>query len=159
MIKISRKYLAFSQNICYNHSIRVNIIITTTDSRGDNIRTFSDIFSMAGQKADAKIAVACAADAHVLMAATSAAKNAIADFLLVGDTAKINEAAKNAGLDISGFEIIHAADDAAACAAAVGLVADGTATALMKGNVDTSVVMRAALDKEAGMRTGQKLSH
>jgi phosphate butyryltransferase len=114
---------------------------------------------MAKEKKGAKVAVACAADAHVLMAAASAVQEGIADFILLGDKAQIQEIAQSNDLDISGFEIVHMPDNGSACAAAVALVADGTASALMKGNVDTSVVMRAALDKEAGMRTGKKLSH
>jgi len=114
---------------------------------------------MAKSKTGAKVAVACAADAHVLLAATSAAQKGIADFVLVGDRARINEVAQSNGLDISNFEIVHEPDDAAACAAAVALVADDTASALMKGSIDTSVVVRAALAKDAGMRTGKKLSH
>jgi len=127
--------------------------------RGDIIKTISEIFAMSRQKQGAKVAVACAADAHVLMAATSAQKEGIADFILVGEKSQINEVAKSHNLDISSFEIMDIADDAQACAAAVALVVDGTASALMKGSIDTSVVMRAALDKEAGMRTGNKLSH
>ena len=114
---------------------------------------------MAKEKKGAKVAVACAADAHVLMAVKAAAEKDIADFILIGDRAKINETAHDSNLDIGSFEIMDIADSAEVCAAAAALVADGTATALMKGNIDTSVVMRAALDKEAGMRTGKKLSH
>jgi len=123
------------------------------------IRNFEEIFALAREKKGAKVAVACAQDAHVLLAATEAAKKGIADFVLVGDEEKIGEIAKNNGIDVSGFEIMHVTDDAKACAAAVLLVANGTASALMKGAVDTSVVMRVALNKEAGMRSGKKLSH
>ena len=105
------------------------------------------------------MAIACAADAHVLEAATSAAQKGIAEFILLGDSAKITEVAKKSGLDIGSFEAVHVPDDEEACAAAVKLVADGMASALMKGSIDTSVIMRAALDKDAGMRTDKKLSH
>ena len=103
--------------------------------------------------------MACAADAHVLSAADAATREGIANFILVGDEGKIRAVALDGGIDISRFEIIHEADDPAACKIAVGLVASGRASALMKGSVDTSAVMRAALDKEAGMRSGKKLSH
>ena len=130
-----------------------------TKFRGEIIRTFTEIFAMAKEKKGAKVAVACAADAHVLMAAASAAEKGIADFILVGSREKINEIAKNNGLDISDFEIIHCDDDAPACDTAVTLVASGTASALMKGSIDTSFIMRAALNKDSGIRTGNKLSH
>jgi len=114
---------------------------------------------MAKQKTSAKVAIACAADAHVLMAATEAASRGIADFVLLGDSAKIIDVAESNGLDISKFEIVNEADDAQACADAVALVASSKADALMKGNIDTSVILRAALNKDAGMRTGRTLSH
>jgi phosphate butyryltransferase len=93
----------------------------------------------------------------VLQAAAQARD--IADFILVGDYDKIHAAAEGAGADISGMEIIHEADDSEACRRAVQLTARGGARALMKGLADTSVIMRAVLDKDAGMRTGRLLSH
>ena len=114
---------------------------------------------MAREKKGAKVAVACAQDAHVLLAAAEAAKANIANFVLVGDEMKISEIVQSKSIDLSGFEIVHVADDAEACATAVSLVASGAASALMKGSVDTSVVARAALAKEGGMRSGKKLSH
>jgi len=128
-------------------------------ARGENIKNFAEIFAKAKQKEGAAVAVACAADAHVLAAADMAAKESIAGFILVGDEDKIRKTAAEAGVDISRFEIVHEPDDIAACKTAVSLVAAGRAGALMKGSIDTSVVMKAALDKEGGMRSGKKLSH
>ena len=106
------------------------------------------------------MAVACADDAHVLQAAKAAKDQGIADFILVGDQEEIKKAASAADINLAEFEIAHIEGDRLqACAHAVRLVAEGQAAALMKGSVDTSIVMKAALDKEAGMRTGKKLSH
>lgn len=105
------------------------------------------------------VAVACAADAHVLEACAAAVQNGIAGFILVGDEGKIAQIAAEHGIDTTPFTIVHETDNEAACAAAVALVAEGRANALMKGAIDTSVVMKAALNREAGMRTGKKLSH
>ncbi|MCL2368850.1 MAG: bifunctional enoyl-CoA hydratase/phosphate acetyltransferase [Oscillospiraceae bacterium] len=108
---------------------------------------------------NARISVAAAEDAHVLEAVCEAAARHIADFVLFGDLKRIKEIAALHQLDISSFEIIHAPDQGAACRGAVELVASGRATALMKGLVDTSVIMKAALDRETGMRSERKLSH
>jgi len=105
------------------------------------------------------VSVAACADLHVLESCVSGADKGLAGFILVGDIAKTHKIADEAGLDISRFEKINEPDDLLACKKAVGLVADGTASALMKGLVDTSVIMRAALDRETGIRTGRKLSH
>jgi len=99
------------------------------------------------------------ADLHVLEACVSAAKKGLADFILVGNAEKTKQIADEATLDISAFQIMDEPDDLEACKKAVALVASGGATALMKGSIDTSAIMRAALDRETGMRTGRKLSH
>jgi phosphate butyryltransferase len=122
----------------------------------DNIQ---NLFELAASRAEAMVSVAACADLHVLEACVAAAERGIAGFILVGDRVKTVAIAKEASLDISGFEIIDEPDDLLACQKAVALVAEGRATALMKGLVDTSVIVRAALDKEAGLRTGRKLSH
>ena len=127
--------------------------------RGEIIKNFKEIFDMAKDKEGAMVVVACAADAHVLQAAEMAAKEGIAGFILVGDEEKINKIVQDNNINISAFEVIHEPDDIMACKTAVSLVVSGRADALMKGAIDTSVVMRAALDKEAGMRSGKKLSH
>jgi len=90
--------------------------------------------------------------------AVESAKN-IANFILVGDIEAIRRAAEAANADISRAELINEPDPEAACKSAVRLVASGKAQALMKGHVDTSIIMKAVLDKDAGMRTGRKLSH
>jgi len=83
----------------------------------------------------------------------------IAKMILCGDEEKLRMHATEQGIDISQFEIVNEPDDALACQKAVGLVMSGKASALMKGDVDTPMVMRAALCKETGMRDGKKLSH
>ena len=93
-----------------------------------------------------------------MLEAMEMAKN-IAKFILVGDSEKIRQMAEAVKADISCAEIIHEPDQEQACKTAVGLVAQGRARALMKGQVETSVIMKAVLDREAGMRTGRKLSH
>jgi phosphate butyryltransferase len=105
------------------------------------------------------VAVAVAQDEHVLEACVKASEMGVASFILVGNLAKINEIAKSHNFDLSKFELLNEEDEAKASAVAVGLVRDGKANALMKGLVDTSIIMKAVLDKENGIRTGSKLSH
>lgn len=83
----------------------------------------------------------------------------MAHFILVGDSEKIHRISYEIKLDISDMEIIDVADNVKACQTAVSLVVSGASEALMKGLVDTSVIMKAVLDKEAGMRTDKILSH
>ena len=118
-----------------------------------------DLYQLASMRSKAIISVAVSQDAHVLEAVCSAYKKNIADFILTGDEEKIKRCADEAGVDIAPFEIVHEADDGEACQKAASFVANGKAGALMKGLVDTAVIMKAVLNKDGGMRTGKKLSH
>ena len=130
-----------------------------------NITTLADLYNKASNSPRETVCVACADDANVLEAVASAKD--FASFILVGDAKKINKAAENAKLDISGCVIIDEPETEIACKLSVQLVATGKAKALMKGQVETSTIMKAVLDKktgmqtgmQAGMRTSSKLSH
>jgi phosphate butyryltransferase len=110
----------------------------------------------AGQKSSV-ISVAAAHDKHVIEAAAVAKKQGIADFILVGDSYKIREYLKEENALPEQFEIIEEKDPEIACTKATSLVAEGKAAALMKGIIDTSMIMKAALNKETGIRTGKKI--
>jgi phosphate acetyltransferase/phosphate butyryltransferase len=79
--------------------------------------------------------------------------------VLVGPVAKIEAAAKEAGLDLAGVEIVDAPHSHAAAEAAVALVHEGRAGALMKGKLHTDELLMAVLDKTRGLRTERRLSH
>ena len=121
------------------------------------IRNFDEIFELAKQK-QSTIAVAGAGE-HILETANSAVEMGIAKMILCGDEEKLRAYASEQGIDISRFEIVNEPDSTKACHVAVSLVMAGKANAVMKGDVDTPMVMRAALCKEHGMRDGRKLSH
>jgi len=114
---------------------------------------------LARKRENTTVAVAAAASGYVMKAAAEAVRLGIAKMILVGDAARMQEIATADGLDLAVFEIVDEPDNYAACRKAVSLVVEGKATALMKGDVDTSSIMRAALDRENGMRDGKKLSH
>ena len=111
-----------------------------------------------GKNQQRVIAVAAAEDAHVLQAVKDAADAALASFVLVGDKAKIVQLADNIGLNAD-VDIIDCPDTDKAAAKAVALVADGKADALMKGLLDTSAILKAALNRYAGIRGTGRLSH
>jgi phosphate butyryltransferase len=61
--------------------------------------------------------------------------------------------------DISNVQIIDEKDGVEATRKATALVSSGEAQVLMKGLIDTSVIMKAVLDKEIGLRTDSVISH
>jgi len=123
------------------------------------IANFEQIIKTAKEKGPKKIAVAVAQDIEVLSAINSAKDLGIADAILVGDENEIVIAAGKCGVELAKFEIINVSDKVEACRTAVELVSSGKAHLLMKGMVDTSIILKAVLDEKIGLRTGNVLSH
>ncbi len=106
-----------------------------------------------------KMAVAVAADHHTLEAVVDAVNAGIIDPVLVGDKEKIVEILSEIGATISEELIYDEKDEQKACEKAVALVKEGKANFLMKGKVDTKVILKAVVDKENGLGTGKTMSH
>ncbi len=123
------------------------------------IRAFDEILRVAKEKGPKTIAVAVAQDAEVLSAVSNAKRLGIADVILVGDKEEIEKVASQHGVGLGVFEIVDIKDKVEACRKAVELVSSGKAHLVMKGLVDTSVILKAVLDEEIGLRTGNVLSH
>ena len=98
-------------------------------------------------------------DASSLSAALDAARLGLIRPILVGPKAKIEAAAKENELDISGCELVDAPHSHAAAAKAVELVQAGQAEALMKGSLHTDELMAAVVRKDTGLRTARRISH
>ena len=123
------------------------------------MKTFNDLNQTLQNIAMKKVAVACAQDEAVLAAVKAAKERGLADAILVGDAEKIKAAAEPLNMTLDDFEIIHVAADYDAALHAVRLVRDGIADMYMKGLLDTKAFLKSVLDRDAGLRTGQPLSH
>jgi len=123
----------------------------------------ADIIEKAVSLGRKKIAVAAAQEASVLEAVVDAWKSGIAEPILVGDPELIEKARQEAnggkGLDLSAFQIVPVKELYASAAKAVELVRNGEAAFLMKGIIDTSLLLKAALNKETGINAGRLASH
>jgi phosphate butyryltransferase len=106
-----------------------------------------------------RLAVAAAADPEVLRAVEDARRAGLADAVLFAGAAELRAVAAAEGIDLAPYRIVDLADPAAAAAAAVAAVRSGEAEILMKGLLDTAQLLKAALNKEAGLGTGRLLSH
>jgi len=122
-------------------------------------KSFDDLLAKVSQVSRKKVSVACAHDSAVLEAVEDARVKGIADAILVGDKAKMEEIAKADGVDLSNFEVIDEPDNIAAAHKAVELVHNGKADMYMKGLIDTKSFLKSVLDKEVGLRTEKTLSH
>ena len=123
------------------------------------IKSFDEILKMAAAKGPKTIAVAVAQDVEVLLAVSNAKRLGIADVILVGDKEEIIAVAEKIKVDLSGMEIVDVKEKDKACMKAVELVSSGKAHLVMKGLVDTSIILKAVLNEEIGLRTGNVLSH
>lgn len=120
---------------------------------------FDSIISKINECDMKTVSVAVAQDSAVLEAVKAAKERNIANAILVGDAAKIQEVADSIGMDLTGYEIIDEPDMIQASLKAVNLVHEGKADMYMKGLIDTKNFLKSVLDKEVGLRTGNPLSH
>lgn len=99
------------------------------------------------------IAIAAAQDKEVLACAVTARKEALADFILIGDTLKIEALLDSFGEHADNWMIINEPNEAKAAHTAVRLASEKKADVLMKGLLHTSVFLRAVFNKEYGLVT------
>lgn len=123
------------------------------------IKNFDDVLKKAKERGPLTISVAVAEDKHVLEAVWDAKKLGIIDAYLVGNETEICKIASEVEMDLSQFTIINKEDPVEAAREAVSLVSYGKAQVVMKGLVDTAIIMKAVLDKEIGLRGDSILSH
>ena len=123
------------------------------------IKNFEDVLKIAKERGPKTVAVACAQDNDIMKAIDNANKNGIVEAILVGDKEKIEEICAVENIDLSKYEVVDIKDPAEASLKAVEFVSSGKAQMVMKGLVDTALILKAVLNKEIGLRTGNVLSH
>lgn len=101
------------------------------------------------------VVAAGAADPSVLQAFAEATRRGWIDPLLAGPATAIRQCADELQIDVAGWRILDAADDAAVVAAAVAAIRAGDAKLMMKGQIATPTLLKAVLDRQAGLRTGR----
>ncbi|WP_066365812.1 phosphate butyryltransferase [Neobacillus fumarioli] len=112
------------------------------------------------QTAKKTIAVAVAEDEEVIDAVADALNRNLGNFILFGDQKKIETIVALKHLNGNpNIKIIHADSKAQAAEFAVKAIYNKEANVLMKGNIPTNIFLKAVLNKEYGLRTGNVLSH
>lgn len=122
-------------------------------------KDFNALMNLAKIRGPKTVSVACAHDEDVLLSIKMAMDEGIITPILVGDKKKIQEIAESIKLDLEGIQIVDEADKTLASRKATELVSSGEAQILMKGLVDTSIIMKQVLDKEIGLRRDRLISH
>lgn len=129
-------------------------------TKGDAmIRKLDELLAAAKQGQTMRLVVAAAQDEDVLGAVCKAAEEGLIIPILVGDRNAIFEIADREALNVSNYEIVDITDLTEAAKASVKMVSEGKGDFLMKGLIDTAILLKAVLDKEIGLRTDRLLSH
>jgi phosphate butyryltransferase len=123
------------------------------------IKNINELFEAAKKQNTMKLVVAAAQDEDVLLAVVKAAEESIVEPVLVGDEVQIKAIAEKNNLDLSSYKMIHIEDLTEVARTSVELVRSGEADFVMKGLIDTAILLKAVLDKEVGLRTDSQLSH
>ncbi|MBP8783822.1 MAG: phosphate butyryltransferase, partial [Paludibacter sp.] len=98
-----------------------------------------------------RLAVANAVDSHTLDAVLMAVEKGIVEAFLIGDVAAIESPELFEHNPSPFIHIIDMPDVKQATLEAVRMVREGEADILMKGLVNTDIILRAILDKEKGL--------
>jgi phosphate acetyltransferase len=98
-------------------------------------------------------------EATALAGALEAGAEGLIVPILVGPAARIAEVAGQARLSVDRLQIVDTPHSHGAAAKAVELVRTGQAELLMKGSLHTDELLGAVVAREAGLRTGRRISH
>jgi phosphate butyryltransferase len=121
------------------------------------IEQLQDILALAAEGDPPIIAVAGAEEEEILIAKSVFEKN-LARFILIGVKDTIHSLLDRHHIPRDSFTIVDEAEHHRAAALAVKLTRDGEAHIPMKGLIHTEAFMQAVLDKERGLRSGQRMS-
>lgn len=103
--------------------------------------------------------IAGANDSHVLDAVKKAQEKNIIIPVLIGETKKIEEIARQVDFDISNVELIDVSGEQNIAKKAVEMMHDDQADILIKGLINTATILKSVLNKDYNLNLGKVLSH
>ncbi|MCS1350803.1 phosphate butyryltransferase [Mechercharimyces sp. CAU 1602] len=123
------------------------------------LRHFDQVINSVKANEPVTIAVAAAADHHVMEAVIDAHQQGIARFILIDDQEKMERIAAHHSFSLTDVEVMHQPELTQTARDAVRAVHDRKANIVMKGMIQTADFLRAVLHKEYGLAKGGVLSH
>lgn len=124
------------------------------------MKSLTQLLNNVKKNLDIRVAVACPEDDEVLNAIYEAYELGFCSFSLFGNVDEIMNLVKEMGKEVpKDFILENAIEPELACMLAVKSVSEGQSHVLMKGLVDTSIIMKEVLNKEYGIRNNQVISH
>lgn len=123
------------------------------------IKHLTELIDLAKQGTKQRLVVIAAQDDDVLSAVVAATKQSIIEPILVGDAEQIANLLKDLGEDPAAYQILAADGLEASAQVGLELFKNGQADFIMKGLIDTSILLKNVLNREYGLRQDGLLSH
>ncbi|MFN2290902.1 MAG: bifunctional enoyl-CoA hydratase/phosphate acetyltransferase [Anaerolineae bacterium] len=122
------------------------------------IRNFAQLLEAALHRGPKRVAIVGGGQRETLHAARMARGMGLAHCILIDDPQRLDLVAEEEGIDLSGMTILEERDMVEAAYKAVALIHSDEADLVMNGRALPVELMRAALDKEEGLRIGKIIS-
>lgn len=129
------------------------------------MKTIQDILTLSKEKCCGKenkrkrLVVVCAEDEYVMDSVEQARKLGIVIPILIGNRLDIEEKMKMLKISCEEYEIVDVVMKEDAAKIAVKFIREGKADILMKGLLDTKVILKEVVNKETGIKKNKVLSH
>ena len=122
------------------------------------IRNFSQLLDAALQRAPKRVAIVGGGQRQTLHAARLARGLGLAHCLLIDNPERLKSIAEEEGIDLAGMEILEEDDMVLAAYKAVEMIHLEEADLVMNGRALPVELMKAALDRDKGLRIGKVIS-
>ncbi|MGC9334794.1 MAG: bifunctional enoyl-CoA hydratase/phosphate acetyltransferase [Anaerolineae bacterium] len=122
------------------------------------IRNFAQLLEGALQRGPKRVAIVGGGQRETLHAARMARGMGLAHCILIDDPRRLQLVAEEQGIGLSGMTVIEERDMVEAAYKAVALIHSEEADLVMNGRALPVELMKAALDKETGLRIGKVIS-
>lgn len=124
------------------------------------IKNFDEILEeVKGFGKPVNIAVAAAEDKHTLEACLEAEESGLTNPIFIGDEEQIKKHLQELKVDPKKYEIIQARSAEESAKISVELAREDKVGSIMKGMLDTKVLLKAVVNKEKGIRTDRLMTH
>ena len=123
------------------------------------VTNLDQLIKMAGTGPKETLIVASAADEQVMLAVKYAIEADIVRVILVGDEKEIIRIARSIKFDLDNTKIINVPIIEQIPEVSVKAINEGKAGILMKGFIQTGILLKAVLNKEYGLRKSETISH
>ena len=124
------------------------------------VENFAQMVELARNRGPKRVAVAAAHDPEVLLSFEQARKAGFEiSGYLVGDAHAIEAIARQEGISLADFEVIHEPETVKAARTVVLLAREGKADIVIKGQLKTAELLSVALNREIGQRDKTLMTH